>query len=103
MSDVNLDLFYRFRFFGMHLARALLLHILVVGVLDAMALSGSRAPRPSVRVGIRNYRPGEADARVDAHDGPVIRWEPDGPFYRYAMAYLVHLRRRSPRCCHDFF
>lgn len=38
-------------------------------------------------VTIRNHQPGVANSSIDAHDGPILQWKKDGPFYRYAMAY----------------
>ena len=38
-------------------------------------------------VSLRNPRPGTSNSPHDAHDGPVVQWEPHGPYYRYAMAY----------------
>jgi len=38
-------------------------------------------------VTLRNAPPGAANSSVDAHDGPIVQWEPGGLFYRYAMAY----------------
>ncbi len=45
---------------------------------------------------VTNPRPGTADAAVDAHDGPVVRWSPGGPFYRYGMSYTNCTLDRHP-------
>ena len=66
---------------------------LVALLILALALAPSRA----VPVGVRNHRPGTADARSDAHDGPVVRWHPEGPFYRYAMSYTDCKIDEDPR------
>ena len=44
---------------------------------------------PGYAVIVRNYRPGEVNNTIDAHDGPVVQWETGGPFYRYAMSYTA--------------
>ena len=40
-----------------------------------------------VNVAIRNTQKLGGNSKVDAHDGPIVRWSDDGPFYRYAMSY----------------
>jgi hypothetical protein len=69
------------------------LTFLVVLLLAPVLATPSRA----VRVGVRNHRPGTADARSDAHDGPVVRWDAQGPFYRYAMSYTDCTLDQDPR------
>ena len=44
---------------------------------------------PGYAVIVRNYRPGEVNNTIDAHDGPIMQWETGGPFYRYAMSYTA--------------
>ena len=46
---------------------------------------------------IRNYRHGESDSPYDIHDGTIARWDAEGPFYWYGMAYTnCHTNSAAP-------
>ncbi len=59
-------------------------HATLVAATVVALLTG---PVVATVVPMYNSRPGTADAKIDAHDGPVRQWEQGGLYYRYAMSY----------------
>jgi hypothetical protein len=55
----------------------------VCPVLLTFLLNTSATARPTY---LHNPPLGTANAQ-DHHDGPIVQWSHDGPFYRYSMAY----------------
>ena len=61
--------------------------VLQLSLVLALLLCSARHTSAVRRLGIRNHRAGTSNSSSDAHDGPIVQWEADGPFYRYAMTY----------------
>lgn len=54
-----------------------------------LVLVAASRPTSALRITIDNLSP-RTDANgqiIDAHDGNIVQWQPDGDYYYYAMEY----------------